>query len=147
MLVGVVADHAGKQLKDALIIANDEGELLDFGVSDGGAVDYPDYALRLARQVSRGQVNHGLAICGTGVGMSIVANKVAGVRAALVWSDGVCQLARRHNDANVMCIGARTTSVTQALNWLKIWLTTEFAGQRHAVRLEKITQLEKGITR
>ena len=144
MLVGVVADHAGKQLKD-LLIASAEQELQDFGVNEDGAVDYPDYAQRLARQISCGKIDRGLAICNTGIGMSIVANKVVGVRAALIWSDSVCQLARKHNDANVMCIGARTTSVTQALNWLKIWLTTEFDGQRHLVRLEKINQLEKGL--
>lgn len=145
MLVGVVADHAGKQLKDELV-AGGEGELQDFGVSGDRAVDYPDYARQLALQVSGGKIDYGIAICATGVGMSIVANKIVGVRAALVWSDSVCQLARMHNDANVMCIGAQTTNLAQALGWLKIWLTTEFAGQRHARRLEKINQLEKELS-
>ena len=145
MLVGVVADHAGKQLKDSLI-ARAAQELQDFGVNNDGAVDYPDYAQRLACQVSDGKIDHGVAICNTGIGMSIVANKITGVRAALIWDETVCQLARQHNDANVMCIGARTTSVTQALNWLKIWLTTKFEGQRHVRRLEKINRLEKGLT-
>ena len=144
MPVGVVADHAGKQLKD-MLVASAEQELQDFGVNDDGAVDYPDYAQRLARQISSGNIDHGVAICNTGIGMSIVANKIAGVRAALIWNDNVCQLARTHNDANVMCIGAQTTSVTQVLKWLNIWLTTEFAGQRHARRLEKINQLEKEL--
>lgn len=144
MLVGVVADHAGKQLKDALIASAEDG-LQDFGVSDDGAVDYPDYAKQLALQVSCGKIDHGVAICATGIGMSIVANKVAGVRAALVWNDSVCRLARTHNNANIMCIGAQTTNLAQTLDWLKIWLTTEFAGQRHARRLEKINQLEKEL--
>ncbi|NDD65976.1 MAG: RpiB/LacA/LacB family sugar-phosphate isomerase, partial [Acidobacteria bacterium] len=107
------------------------------------SVDYPDYANRLAVLVGRGESDFGILICGTGIGMQIAANKVAGVRAALAWNEETARLARQHNDANVLAIGARTTPPELIERIVRVFLTTGFEGGRHQQRLDKISKLER----
>lgn len=115
----------------------------DYGVDDDATVDYPDWAEVLSRDVSRGQLDFGIAICGTGMGMAIVANKFSNVRAVSIWNEQTCRLSRTHNDANVLCLGARVIDHNQAVAWTKIWLNTPFSGdERHRRRVGKIKTLE-----
>lgn len=144
MRIGIASDHAGRALK-GLIIASIDG-VIDYGVSEEGDVDYPDYAQLLSRDVSCGQLDFGIAVCGTGIGMAIVANKFKNVRAALVWSEDTCRLSREHNDANILCLGARVLNHEQAVAWTKTWLSTPFVGGKHERRLQKIAGIEGTIS-
>lgn len=145
--VGITSDHAGKDLKFMLIdfIKLLEVEVVDYGVSveTDKAVDYPDYAALVAEDVSRGKLDGGIAICGTGIGMAIVANKFSNVRAGCVWDEFSCRMSRAHNDSNVLCLGGRTINYHRAADYVKIWLSTPFAGEQHKIRIEKIANLEK----
>ena len=136
----IAADHAGYELKAKL-----EAELkkLGFGVRDLGtdsssSTDYPDYAHPLAKEVSEGKVKRGVLICGTGLGMSYVANRYPNVRAAVTWSPEVAELAKSHNDANVLVLPARFVTDEDAVKILRTWLETEFEGGRHERRVVKI---------
>jgi ribose 5-phosphate isomerase B len=136
----IAADHAGFELKKKL-----EGELkkLGFGVRDLGtnstdSTDYPDYAHPLAKEVSEGTAKRGVLICGTGLGMSYVANRYPNVRAAVTWSAEVAELARSHNDANVLVLPARFLTDDDAVKILRTWLETPFVGGRHERRVVKI---------
>jgi ribose 5-phosphate isomerase B len=136
----IAADHAGFELKQKL-----EAELrkLGFGVKDFGtnsseSSDYPDYAHPLAREISEGRANRGVLLCGTGLGMSYVANRYPRVRGAVAWSPEVAELSRRHNDSNVLILPARFVSDDQAAKILKAWLDTPFEGGRHERRVVKI---------
>jgi ribose 5-phosphate isomerase B len=137
----VGADHAGFQLKQTLV---DELRRLGYEPVDVGparldpADDFPDYAKPVADAVSRGVVQRGVLTCGTGLGMGYVANRFPHVRAAVVWSPEVAELARRHNDANVLVLPARFVSEREGLDILHKWLDTKFEGGRHARRVEKI---------
>ena len=137
MKIGIAADHAGRELKQ-LLITTLKPALQDYGTHDEGVVDYPDYAYLLAKAVDEGKLNRGIAICGTGIGMAIVANRFANVRAANVWSKQTCQLSRMHNDANILCLGARLLDHEQAIEWTQLWLNTAFNNEeRHRRRLAK----------
>ena len=136
----IASDHAGFELKDKI-----EAELrrLGFGVKDFGtksaeSTDYADYAHPLARDISEGKHKRGVLLCGTGLGMSYVANRYPGVRAAVSWSPEVAQLARSHNDANVLVLPARMVTEPAAVDILHRWLETPFEGGRHERRVEKI---------
>jgi ribose 5-phosphate isomerase B len=146
MKIALGADHAGyelkQQLSDALRAAGHEP--LDFGTHSAESTDYPDYAGEVARRVAAGAADRGVLVCGSGVGMSIAANKVAGVRCALGYSVEQARLTRSHNDANVLSIGARFTGRAQAIEIMFAFLETAFEGGRHARRVEKISQLESG---
>jgi ribose 5-phosphate isomerase B len=144
MHVALGADHAGFELKDALKGVLDELEITyhDFGTSSPASVDYPDLAEVVARGVAAQQFDRGILVCGSGIGMSIAANKIPGIRAALVSDVAAAKLSREHNDANVVALGARLTPSHRAADIVRTFLTTEFAGGRHAGRVEKITQLE-----
>lgn len=147
MKIGLSADHAGKELKEVLIgLVKALGhEAVDYGVavSNEQSVDYPDYAALLAGDLSSGKIERGIAVCGSGIGMAITANKFPGVRAAVVWDEYSARMSRAHNDANMICIGARTTNIHRAADFLKIWLETEFEAGRHKMRRDKIRELEK----
>jgi RpiB/LacA/LacB family sugar-phosphate isomerase len=106
-------------------------------------VDYPDYARKVAEEVAAGKVDQGLLVCGSGTGMAITANKVPGVRAAVAWSEEVARLARQHNDANILALGARTTPQEEIPKILRAWFETAFEGGRHAQRVQKISALEQ----
>jgi ribose 5-phosphate isomerase B len=144
MHVALGADHAGFELKDALKRVLDELGVTyhDFGTTSPESVDYPDFAETVARGVAAQQFDRGILVCGSGIGMSIVANKVPGIRAAVVADATTARLARQHNDANVVAIGSRLTTFAAAADIVRTFLATDFEAGRHLRRLEKIQRLE-----
>ena len=145
--VALGADHAGWELKESLKAwLIDQGHhVLDFGTHSPGAVDYPDYAAQVAEAVAVRKVDHGVLVCGTGLGMAITANKVPGVRAAVCGDTFTARISREHNDVNVLCLGARLTGRDNGREILKIWLDSTFSGDRHARRVGKIAALEQRL--
>jgi ribose 5-phosphate isomerase B len=144
MRIALASDHAGFAEKERLKpLLSDLGiEFEDLGTTSEQSVDYPDYAALVAHAVADGRVQQGVLVCGSGTGMAITANKVPGVRAAVAWSDEIARLARQHNDANVLAIGARTTPISEIPKIVRAWFSTEFEGGRHADRVQKITNVE-----
>ncbi len=140
--IPIASDHAGFELKQRLLsVLSDLGyEVEDIGTHSTASTDYPDYAHPLSQQVSDGAVQRGVLLCGTGLGMSYVANRYPGVRAAVSWTPEIAALARQHNDANVLVLPARFVSDEDAIAILKTWLSTPFEGGRHGRRVEKIEQ-------
>ncbi|NLL07174.1 MAG: ribose 5-phosphate isomerase B [Clostridiaceae bacterium] len=145
MRVAIGSDHAGYELKDAIvkILKNNNYEVVDFGTCDSKSVDYPDYGLKVAEAVKEGDCEKGIIICGTGIGISVSANKVPGVRAALCTNSLMARLSREHNNANVLALGARIVGFDLAIDIVETWLKTEFLGDRHQRRLDKIEDIEK----
>ncbi len=148
--IPIAGDHAAPELKRRLIaeLKTSLPELIleDLGPSNEDRVDYPDFAEKVAALVSTGQAERGILICGSGIGMAIAANKFSGVRAAVVESVEAARLSRDHNDANVLCIGARLVDAETAVEIARVWLTTPFSnGPRHCGRIDKITALEKRL--
>jgi ribose 5-phosphate isomerase B len=145
MKIAIAADHAGFALKEQVRrqLAEDGHEVVDFGTNSVDSCDYPDYAQPVAREVAQGRSDRGILVCSTGIGMSIAANKVDGVRAAPAQSEDEVRMTREHNDANVLTIGAKYLDQGQAMNLVHVFLDTEFSGGRHARRVAKIAQLEK----
>jgi ribose 5-phosphate isomerase B len=138
--MGVASDHAGLELKRALVLELEKRgiEVQDFGTHSAASCDYPDFAHALASAVETGSVARGLLVCGTGVGMSIAANRHAGVRAVVCSEPLSARMSRRHNDANVLCLGARIVGHDTAVDILEAFLAAEFEGGRHAGRVAKI---------
>jgi ribose 5-phosphate isomerase B len=145
MRIALASDHAGYAEKERLkaLLADLGVEFEDLGTVSEASVDYPDYARAVAEQVADGRVEQGLLVCGSGTGMAITANKVPGVRAAVAWSEEIARLARQHNDANVLAIGARTTPPDDIPKIVRAWFSTEFEGGRHAARVAKISDVER----
>jgi ribose 5-phosphate isomerase B len=139
------SDHAGLALRAEVVqVAATQGfEVEDLGPFSGDSVDYPDYAARVARAVADGGARFGILVCGTGIGMSIAANKVKGVRAALCTTELEARMARAHNDANVLCLGERVIGAALGAAIVAVFLSTPFEGGRHVRRVEKIGALEK----
>jgi ribose 5-phosphate isomerase B len=144
MKIALGSDHAGFELKEDLraYLAELKIEALDLGAYSEDSTDYPDVAAKVAEKVARGEVERGLLICGTGIGMSIVANRFAGVRAALCHDLYTARVSREHNDANVLALGGRLIGKGLAREILKVWLESEFQGGRHERRIRKIAALE-----
>lgn len=141
----IAADHAGVELKAEIKKRLPGWDWEDLGPADLSRVDYPDYARLLAGKVASGQATQGILICGSGIGMSIAANKVPGVRAALVENVSAARLSREHNDANVLCLGSRFVAPEYAAEIAETWLLTPFSGEsRHQGRIQKISDIEKG---
>ena len=143
--VAIGSDHAGFDLKEALRVyleARDEVEVIDLGPTSATRCDYPDYAASVARAVQSGEAHRGVLVCGSGIGVSIAANRFHGVRAALVQNATMARLSREHNDANVICVGSRLIGSVVAVDAIDAFLRTEFEGGRHAERLAKIDALE-----
>ncbi len=138
--IAIAADHAGYELKSALKrrLVEDGFDVLDLGTDNTDSVDYPDFAGVLAQVVADGRSARGVLLCGTGIGMSIAANRFPGVRAALVSDEETARLARRHNDANVLVMGARLIEPSVAEDCLQTFLTTSFEGGRHQRRVRKM---------
>lgn len=138
------SDHAGFSLRSRVARHLIERQLVvdDHGPPDASPVDYPDEASKVCRLVREAPQGCGILICGSGVGMSIAANKIHGIRAVDAWNLEVARLSRQHNDANVLCLGARLLSEKQALEIIDLWLATDFLGGRHAERVAKISALE-----
>jgi ribose 5-phosphate isomerase B len=144
-MIGLACDHGGFELKEELksFLKTTGLETADLGTFCEESVDYPDYGIPVAERVSRKELEKGILICGTGIGMSIVANKFPGVRAALVNDLYSARCSREHNDSNILVIGGRIVGKDLAKEIVKVWLNTPFEGGRHGRRLEKIRALEK----
>lgn len=144
MKIAFGCDHAGIEIKSKLLdfIKSLGHEVFDFGTYSEESCDYPDFAFKVAQSVAANETDKGVLICGTGIGMSIAANKVKGIRAAVCWSKETAQLIAQHNNANIMCAGARFAEVDDICSWIKIFLETEFE-QRHLKRINKIIQIEQ----
>lgn len=145
MKIAVASDHRGVRMKGQILsLLGELGHVgIDLGPLDENGVDYPDYAAVVASQISRGEADRGILICGTGMGMCIAANKFRGVRAVTCHDDVTAEMSRRHNDANVMCLSADLLGDKLLQRIIELWLRTEFEGGRHARRLEKIAAFEQ----
>jgi ribose 5-phosphate isomerase B len=144
MKVAIAADHGGFKLKEEIkaMLSSMNIEFQDFGCECEQSVDYPDYALPVAEKVAAGEFDRGILVCGTGIGMSIAANKIPGIRCALVHDTFSARATREHNDSNVLAMGERVIGPGLALDIVKIWLETEFQGGRHERRVEKVKEIE-----
>lgn len=144
MKIAVGADHAGFPLKEKIkeFLEKKGYEVLDMGTYSTESVHYPNFAEKVARAVQKGEADRGILICGTGIGMSITANKFKGIRAALCTNEYMARMSRRHNDANVLCLGERVLGVELALSIVEAWLEEEFEGGRHEVRVKLIADIE-----
>ncbi|MBQ1651073.1 MAG: ribose 5-phosphate isomerase B, partial [Paludibacteraceae bacterium] len=136
-------DHAGYQLKEYLkdYLKPKVFEIVDFGTDSSDSVDYPDFGHKLGSAVNNGKVDYGIAICGSGNGISMTVNKYRNVRAALCWKDEIAQLARQHNDANIISLPARFISEAEAERFVDTFFSTDFEGGRHERRVTKIAQV------
>ncbi|XEC95306.1 ribose 5-phosphate isomerase B [Paenibacillus tarimensis] len=145
MKIAIGADHAGYRLKDVIVpfIESLGHEVEDFGCDCSQSVDYPDYAIPVCERVADGKADRGILICGTGIGMSIAANKIPGIRCALVHDLFSAKATREHNDTNVLALGERVIGPGVAQEIIQIWLETPFSGgERHIGRVNKVKQLE-----
>lgn len=144
MKVAVGCDHGGLEHKNAVIshLRKRGFEVENFGVNDEKSVDYPDIALPLAKAVSEGKYDFGILICGTGIGMSLAANKVKGIRAAACSEHFSAKYTRLHNNSNILCIGGRVIGIGTAIELVDLFVDTPFEGGRHQNRIDKITKIE-----
>ena len=147
MKIAIGSDHAGFELKKEIIaLLSDLGiESIDFGTDGHKSVDYPDIGIKVSEAVSDKKIERGILICGTGVGMSIVANKFPGVRASLCNDLFTAKMSRLHNDANILVLGGRIVGKDLAKEIVKTWINTPFEGERHCVRLNKIAKIEEHL--
>ncbi len=144
MKIAIASDHAGFRAKEELkkFLAGMGHEVTDFGTFSEDSCDYSDFAFKVAKAVASGEAERGILICGTGIGMSIAANKVKRVRAAVCWNRETAKLSREHNDANVLCLGARMLGIEEIKEIAKAWLSAEFEKGRHERRVRKIREFE-----
>jgi ribose 5-phosphate isomerase B len=140
MKIAFASDHAGFEYKKELMewLKREDYQVLDFGAFSEESVDYPDYAFPAAEAVAANIADYGILICGSGIGMAITANKVTSIRAANCYTPEMAELARRHNNANVLCLGSRLISLELAKKIVKAFIEGEFEGGRHMIRVEKI---------
>ena len=134
------SDHAGYEYKEAikLYLAKNNIEIIDVGTDSLESCDYPDYAHAAAREIENGNVEYGILLCGSAIGVSVTANKHQQIRAALCWENEIAKLSRQHNNANMICLPSRFVSLDDALEMIHTFLTTDFEGGRHQKRVEKI---------
>lgn len=146
MKIAIGADHAGYLMKNELVarLTALGHDVADVGAFSADSTDYPDYAAQVANQVGRGEADRGILVCSTGIGMSIAANKVDGIRAAVASSDEEVHLARTHNNINVLTIGANFADPADAARWVELFLASPFEGGRHERRVNKMMALESG---
>ncbi len=149
MTIAIGCDHAGVELKKELLalLNNLQIQYVDYGTDSPASVDYPDFGEKVSEAVSSGKIAKGILICGTGIGMSIVANKFSGVRASLCNDLFTARMSRLHNDANILVIGGRIVGKDLAQEIVKTWVSTPFEGNRHCRRLDKITKIEERLTK
>lgn len=149
MKLVLACDHRGYQLKDSLkkFLEEKKIEFLDVGTFSADSVDYPDFAMLAAEKVSRGDYDRGILICGSGIGMCVVANKFPGVRAAVCHDVSAAEMSRKHNDANMLGLGADKITEEMARKILLIWLDTKFEGGRHLRRIQKISEIESRLVK
>ena len=145
MKIALGCDHGGIVLKPAIkeLLENRNIEIVDFGCYTTDSVDYPDFALKVAEAVSTGSVDKGIILCGTGMGISIAANKVKGIRAAVAHDLFTAEMCKKHNNANIISMGGRVVTPELATEMVKVWLDSEFEGGRHTTRVDKITKIEE----
>jgi ribose 5-phosphate isomerase B len=143
--IAVAADHAGFEAKQRLVRELERlgHSVEDFGATSAEASDYPDYAIPAARAVAEGKADRAILVCGNGIGMAMTANRIPGVRAAVVYSDSSAVATRRHHDSNALCLGAREFPVEKLVEWVRIWLETPSDGGRHERRVSKFEALER----
>lgn len=149
MKIAIGSDHAGLELKEYIkqLLAGGDHEVTDYGTHSPESVDYPDYGFKVARAVAAGEADRGILVCGTGMGMNIVANKVNGIRAALAFDTYTAVQSRKHLDANVLVLGERVTGKGLAEEIVRSWLAAPFEGGRHSGRIAKIDAFEKNKDR
>jgi ribose 5-phosphate isomerase B len=147
--IAIGSDHGGVELKsDLAAFLRERGlEVIDLGTTGAESVDYPDFGEQVARAVVDGGADRGIIVCGTGIGISIAANKIPGIRAALVTDPFMARMAREHNDANILALGGRVLDADSARQCVAAWLDATFEGGRHQRRLDKISELEKKYCR
>ncbi|MDO5123642.1 MAG: ribose 5-phosphate isomerase B [Eubacteriales bacterium] len=143
-MIAISCDHGGLDIKNAIVKSFEEKgiEFTDFGTYTPDSVDYPEYAYKTAKAVATGECEKGIICCGTGIGVCMVANKVKGVRAATVTNEFCAEMTRRHNDANVLCMGGRVIDEATAVKLADIFLSTPFDGDRHTKRVNMISEIE-----
>lgn len=143
-MIAIGCDHGGLEIKNAIIdyFKKNNIEYEDFGCFTTDSVDYPIYAQKVAVSVSKGEAKRGIICCGTGIGVSMVANKVKGIRAAVCTDEFCAEMTRKHNNANVLCMGGRVIDSDKAVKLAKVFLNTEFEGGRHSKRVDMITEIE-----
>jgi len=146
-MIAVGSDHGGLDLKEAIksALAARGLDVDDYGTDNGDSVDYPDFAEKVAAAVSRGDIELGILVCGTGIGMSIVANKFPAVRAALATDEFMAQMAKEHNNANILVLGGRVLAEDLAVKMVNVWLDSTYEAGRHQRRLDKISRLEEDV--
>ena len=140
-IIAIGNDHGGLPLKEALVAYLQKKPLLqlqNLGANSSDSVDYPDMADPVVNAILRGNATAGILICGTGIGISMKANRFKGIRAALVYNAFSAEMAKRHNNANILCLGGRTCSIEEACHWIDTWLNSPFEGGRHSIRLAKL---------
>lgn len=145
MKVVIGSDHAGYELKEQIkaVLVEKGCTVIDVGTDSPASVDYPDFGIKAASLVALGEADRGVLVCGTGIGMSIIANKVKGVRASLIYDLYTAIQSRKHLDANILVLGGRVTGRDLAAEITRVWLDTPFEGGRHQKRIQKIEQFEK----
>lgn len=145
-IIGIASDHGGRTLKHTILklLENMHYKVKDYGVpyDDPSSVDYPDLASALAVDIAKKNLTRGILVCTTGIGVSIAANKIKGIRATLVWNEFTARMSRAHNDSNVLCLGEGVLGSKVAEDLVRIWLETPFEGNRHQQRVDKIRALE-----
>jgi ribose 5-phosphate isomerase B len=144
-MIAIASDHGGFELKERIIkYLKDKGyQFEDLGTFSTDSVDYPDYGVKAAEGVAQGKYEKGIVLCGTGIGISIAANKVHGIRAALCTNSYMARMSREHNDSNILALGGRVVGDELAIDIVETWLNTEFVGGRHKIRIDKIADIEK----
>lgn len=145
MKIAIGSDHAGFEVKEKIKrqLEAMNMEVADLGTDSAESVDYPDFGAKVGREVASGKADEGIVVCGSGIGIAIAANKIDGVRAAQAWNEETARLAREHNDANVLSIGARVLAEDEIPKIVSAWFDAKFAGGRHAGRIAKISRLEQ----
>ena len=143
--IAFACDHGGYELKDTIIkwLKDNGYEVVDFGCNSTASVDYPDYALPASQAVARGECDLGILVCGTGIGMSLCANKVKGIRAACCSDTFSAKMTRLHNDSNILCFGARVVGAGLACDMVDLFVDTEYEGGRHDLRVAMMAEIEK----
>jgi len=145
MKIALASDHAGYDLKAGILefLRGRGVEFTDFGCGPGEKVDYVDFGAKAARSIVSGECDRGILVCGTGIGMGMVANKFKGIRATPCWDEYTARMSRQHNDSNCLTLGGRVLPLEKAIVIVRIWLETEFEAGRHALRVEKVREIEK----
>lgn len=143
-MIAIASDHRGFKMKAEIMRYLDEHniEYKDYGTFSEESVDYPEKAKEVALAIQKGKAEKGILICGTGLGMSIAANKFKGIRCTVCYSEDVARYARKHNNSNILALGAEVNTIAEAIEIVRIWLATDFEGERHKLRLEMIEEIE-----